>query len=279
MRRGGGYAVAMAVTYVVLAFLAVFVLFPLYWMLITSFKHLEQMRAMRSMFWPDPWTLVNFYELLTRTAFSSWFRNSALVAFCSTLVAITVGSLGAYAVVRLQFAGRALLSSTVLITYLVPPTILFIALSKMIQNLGLNNTQAGLIVAYPTITVPFATWLLMGFFQSLPIELEQAAMIDGASRFGAFARIVLPLSAPGLVAAALFCFTLSWNEFLYALVLTTSPTRMTLPVGISQLILGDVYAWGQLMAASVITSLPVVLLYVYLQKFMVEGLTAGGVKG
>lgn len=279
MTRGAAYAGGMALTYLVLALLAAFVLFPLYWMVITSFKFLEQLRALRSMFWPDPWTLTNYHDLLTTSAFPAWFGNSFLVAACSTLLAVTVGSLGAYAVVRLEFAGRALLSSVVLITYLVPPTILFIPLSKLVQNLGLNNNQAGLILAYPTITVPFVTWLLMGFFQSLPVELEQAAMIDGASRLGAFVRVVLPLSAPGIVAAALFCFTLSWNEFLYALVLTTSPTRMTLPVGISQLILGDVYAWGQLMAASVITSLPVVTLYVYLQKYMVEGLTAGGVKG
>jgi multiple sugar transport system permease protein len=279
MTRGGSYAAAMTAAYIALAFLVAFVIFPLYWMVITSFKYLEQMRALRSMFWPAPWTLSNYMELLTGTAFPAWFGNSALVAACSTLIAVGTGSLGAYAIVRLQFAGRALLSSVVLITYLVPPTILFIPLSKVVQNLGLNNSQAGLIVAYPTITVPFITWLLMGFFQSLPVELEQAAMIDGASRFGAFARVVLPLSAPGIVAAALFCFTLSWNEFLYALVLVTSPTRMTLPVGISQLILGDVYAWGQLMAASVLTSLPVVAFYTYLQRFMVEGLTAGGVRG
>src|SRR2546427_4838079 len=171
------------------------------------------------------------------------------------------------------------MSSAVLITYLVPPSILFTPLSAPIRAFGVADTLAGLIAAYPSFTVPFVTWLLMGYFESIPIELEEAAMIDGSTRFGAFRRIILPLSAPGVLAAALYAFTQAWNEFLYALVFITNVKLRTLPVGLSSFITGDVYGWGYLMAGPVLTTLPVIAVYIYLQKYMVEGLTAGGVKG
>jgi multiple sugar transport system permease protein len=171
------------------------------------------------------------------------------------------------------------MASAVLITYLVPPSILFTPLYAQVRNLGLADSLLGLIVTYPSFTVPFVTWLLMGYFESIPVELEESAMIDGATRFGAFWRVVLPLAAPGLLAAALFAFTQAWNEFLYALVFITNVKLRTLPVGLSTFITGDVYGWGYLMAGAVLTTLPVIAAYVYLQKYMVEGLTAGSVKG
>jgi multiple sugar transport system permease protein len=167
----------------------------------------------------------------------------------------------------------------VLITYLVPPAILFIPLYAQIRTLGLSDSLAGLIATYPSFTVPFVTWLLMGYFESIPVELEEAAMIDGATRFRAFRVIILPLAAPGLLAAGLYAFTQAWNEFLYALVFITDVKQRTLPVGISGFITGDVYGWGYLMAGAVLTTLPVIIVYIYLQKYMVEGLTAGSVKG
>ena len=171
------------------------------------------------------------------------------------------------------------MSSAVLITYLVPPSILFIPLYAQIRTFGLADSLAGLIAAYPSFTVPFVTWLMMGYFESIPVELEEAAMIDGATRFGAFRRVILPLAAPGVLAAALYAFTQAWNEFLYALVFITNVKLRTLPVGLSSFITGDVYGWGYLMAGAVLTTLPVIVVYIYLQKFMVEGLTAGSVKG
>ena len=268
-----------AVSYAFLGVLLVVVVFPFYWMTITAFKSETQMRSLVSMFWPDPVVLDNFRHLLGDTDFLAWFKNSVFVAVSSTLVATAIGTLGAYSLARLSFLGRAFMSSAVLITYLVPPSILFIPLYAQIRNLGLADSLAGLIAAYPSFTVPFVTWLLMGYFESIPIELEEAAMIDGATRFGAFRRVILPLAAPGVLAAGLYAFTQAWNEFLYALVFITDVKLRTLPVGLSSFITGDVYGWGYLMAGAVLTTLPVIAAYTYLQKYMVEGLTAGSVKG
>jgi multiple sugar transport system permease protein len=268
-----------AVAYTFLGLLLLLVLFPFYWMTVTSFKTEDQMRSLVSMFWPSPFVVENYTQLLTKTDFAIWFRNSAFVAVSSTLVATAIGTLGAYALARLRFLGRAFLSSATLITYLVPPSILFIPLYAQIRTMGLADSLAGLIAAYPSFTVPFVTWLLMGYFGSIPEELEEAAMIDGATRFGAFRRIILPLAAPGVLAAGLFAFTQAWNEFLYALVFISDVKQRTLPVGLSTFITGDVYGWGYLMAGAVLTTLPVILVYTYLQRYMVEGLTAGSVKG
>jgi multiple sugar transport system permease protein len=275
--RVGGLEAGLS--YGVLLLLAVLVLFPFYWMTITSFKNEEQMRSLVSMFWPRPVVGENYQQLLSKTEFVAWYGNSATVAISSTLLATAVGTVGAYALARLRFLGRGFMASATLITYLVPPSILFIPLYAQMRNLGLANSLAGLIAAYPSFTVPFVTWLLMGYFESIPEELEEAAMIDGATRFGAFYRVVLPLSAPGVLAAGLYAFTQAWNEFLYALVFITDGRLRTLPVGLASFITGDVYGWGYLMAGAVLTTLPVIAAYIYLQKYMVEGLTAGSVKG
>jgi multiple sugar transport system permease protein len=279
VRGRGALTLEKAFAYAVLGGLAVMVLFPFYWMTITSFKTEEQMRSIVSMFWPRPFAIENYQQLLARTEFAAWYGNSITVAVSSTLLATAVGTVGAYALARLKFLGRGFMASATLITYLVPPSILFIPLYKQMQGLGLANSLAGLIAAYPSFTVPFVTWLLMGYFESIPEELEEAAMIDGATRFGAFYRIVLPLSAPGVLAAGLYAFTQAWNEFLYALVFITDGRLRTLPVGLASFITGDVYGWGYLMSGAVLTTLPVIAAYIYLQKYMVEGLTAGGVKG
>jgi multiple sugar transport system permease protein len=279
VNRGAIERLQTAVAYTFLGLLLLLVLFPFYWMTVTSFKTEDQMRSLVSMFWPSPFVVENYTQLLTKTDFAVWFRNSAFVAVSSTLVATAIGTLGAYALARLRFLGRAFLSSATLITYLVPPSILFIPLYAQIRTMGLADSLAGLIAAYPSFTVPFVTWLLMGYFGSIPEELEEAAMIDGATRFGAFRRIILPLAAPGVLAAGLFAFTQAWNEFLYALVFISDVKQRTLPVGLSTFITGDVYGWGYLMAGAVLTTLPVILVYTYLQRYMVEGLTAGSVKG
>ena len=279
MRRDAIERLQTTVAYTVLGLLLLLVLFPFYWMTITSFKTEDQMRSLVSMFWPSPFVVENYTQLLTKTDFAIWYRNSALVAISSTLVATAIGTIGAYALARLSFLGRAFLSSATLITYLVPPSILFIPLYAQIRTMGLADSLAGLVAAYPSFTVPFVTWLLMGYFGSIPEELEEAAMIDGATRFGAFRRIILPLAAPGVLAAGLFAFTQAWNEFLYALVFISDVKQRTLPVGLSTFITGDVYGWGYLMAGAVLTTLPVIGVYTYLQRYMVEGLTAGSVKG
>jgi multiple sugar transport system permease protein len=275
----GAVTLEKTLSYAVLGGLALVVLFPFYWMTITSFKTEEQMRSIISMFWPRPFAIENYQQLLAKTEFAAWYGNSVFVAVSSTLLATAVGTIGAYALARLKFLGRGFMASATLITYLVPPSILFIPLYKQMQGLGMANSLSGLIAAYPSFTVPFVTWLLMGYFESIPEELEEAAMIDGATRFGAFYRVVLPLSAPGVLAAGLYAFTQAWNEFLYALVFITDGKLRTLPVGLASFITGDVYGWGYLMSGAVLTTLPVIAAYIYLQKYMVEGLTAGGVKG
>jgi multiple sugar transport system permease protein len=279
MKRRGSAWVEPALGYAFLAVLLTIVVFPFYWMIVSSLKSETQMRSLISMFWPSPIVLDSYRQLLGQTDFLVWFRNSVTVAVSSTLVATAIGTIGAYSLARLRFLGRGFMASAVLITYLVPPSILFIPLYAQIRGMGLADSLAGLIAAYPSFTVPFVTWLLMGYFESIPEELEQAAMIDGATRFGAFARVVLPLAAPGVLAAGLYAFTQAWNEFLYALVFITDVKLRTLPVGLASFITGDVYGWGYLMAGAVLTTLPVIAAYVYLQKYMVEGLTAGSVKG
>ncbi|HXD98048.1 MAG TPA: carbohydrate ABC transporter permease [Candidatus Acidoferrum sp.] len=279
MKGRGAVTLEKTLAYGVLVALALAVLFPFYWMIITSFKNEDQMRSVVSMFWPKPFAVENYRQLLAKTEFAAWYGNSVFVAVSSTLLATAVGTIGAYALARLKFRGRGFMASATLITYLVPPSILFIPLYKQMQGLGMANSLSGLIAAYPSFTVPFVTWLLMGYFESIPEELEEAAMIDGATRFGAFYRVVLPLSAPGVLAAGLYAFTQAWNEFLYALVFITDGRLRTLPVGLASFITGDVYGWGYLMSGAVLTTLPVIAAYIYLQKYMVDGLTAGGVKG
>jgi multiple sugar transport system permease protein len=196
-----------------------------------------------------------------------------------TAVTTVISSLGGYAVARLRFPGREWVASLILILYLVPPALLFIPLYRVLAELGATNSLASLMLSYPTFTVPFCTWLLIGFFKALPKELEEAALVDGATRTTALLRVLLPLAAPGIVASAIFAFTLSWNEFLYALVFIQDERTITVPVGLNLLIYGDVFHWGELMAASVITTLPVVGLYMFIHRWMVEGLAAGSVKG
>ena len=256
-----------------------FVLFPFYWVIVTSFKTTSQISARTSIFWPEPFTADQYSSLLFRTPFVTWFINSALVAFVSTLISVIFAALAAYALSRLKFRGSGLLTTFLLITYLLPQTLIFIPLYQTLSTLGLVNTYGALMLTYPTFLLPFATWVLIGYFRSIPVELEEAAMIDGASRLYAFWKIVLPLAAPAVLAVALFAFTTAWNEFLFAFVFITSESLRTLPIGLQSLVFGDILPWGQLMAASLVTAVPVAVLYVYAQRFLAEGLTIGAVKG
>ena len=256
-----------------------FVLFPFYWIIITSFKTDLQIQQYRSIYWPDPWTLEQHSSLLVDTPFLTWFRNTVIVATASTALSVVVAALAAYALARLKFLGARMLTTLLLITYLLPGSLLFIPLYRILTDLGIINTYAALILTYPTFLMPFATWVMMGYFRSIPVELEEAALIDGANRLTAFWRITLPLAAPALLSVALFAFTNAWNEFLFAFVFITSENLKTLPVGLQLLVFGDIYPWGKLMSASLLMAIPVVFIYIYAQRFLVEGLTAGSVKG
>ncbi|WP_417307821.1 ABC transporter permease subunit, partial [Devosia sp.] len=257
----------------------VFVLFPFYWVTITSFKTTAQISQRESIFWPSPATLNQYQELVFNSPFLVWLGNSLLVAALSTAISVAIAALSAYALTRLKFLGAGLLTTSILITYLLPGTLIFIPLYQTLSDLGLINSYGALLTTYPTFLVPFATWVLIGYFRSIPVELEEAAMIDGASRLYAFIRITLPLAAPALLSVALFAFTTAWNEFLFAFVFITSESLRTLPIGLQSMVVGDILPWGELMAASLLTAIPVAVLYMYAQRFLVGGLTVGAVKG
>ncbi len=261
-----------------LAFLLV-ILVPFWWIASMSFKTYEQIQFATSIYVPKPFTWENYTGLWTDTRFPLWLRNSLITALVVTATTTVVASLGGYAVARLRFPGRESVASLILILYLIPPALLFIPLYRVLAELGATNHLSSLFLSYPTFTVPFCTWLLIGFFKALPDELEEAALIDGAGRVTAFLRVLLPLAAPGLVASAIFAFTLSWNEFLYALIFLASPDKKTVPIGVvSELIRGDSYFWGQLMAGALLGSIPVALVYSFFVEHYVAGLT-GSVKG
>lgn len=257
----------------------VFVVFPFYWVVVTSFKTNFQINARTSIFWPAPFTLDQFSTLLFGTPFLKWFANSILIAAASSAISVVFAALAGYALSRLKFRGAGLLTTFLLVTYLLPGTLIFIPLYQTLTSLHLVNSYGALILTYPTFLLPFATWVLIGYFRSIPVELEEAAMLDGASRIYTFWKIVLPLAAPALLAVGLFAFTTAWNEFLFAFVFITSESLRTLPIGLQSLVFGDILPWGELMAASLLTAIPVALLYIYAQRFLVEGLTVGAVKG
>jgi multiple sugar transport system permease protein len=268
-----------AATIVGLAAFGLVVLVPFWWIASMSFKTYEQIQFAQSIYVPRPFTWENYTGLWLDTRFPLWLGNSAITAVVVTAITTVISCLSGYAVARLRFPGRESVASLILILYLVPPSLLFIPLYRVLAELGATNSLMALFLSYPTFTVPFCTWLLIGFFKALPTELEEAALVDGATRTQALLRVLLPLAAPGIVASAIFAFTLSWNEFLYALIFIQDETMTTVPVGLNLLIYGDVFHWGQLMAASVITTVPVVALYMFIHRWMVEGLAAGSVKG
>ncbi|WP_395676529.1 carbohydrate ABC transporter permease [Inquilinus sp.] len=263
--------------------LAVFVfvlLFPFYWMGITSVKSNAELYNYKDFnpLWVAEPTLRHIRFLLFETSYPAWLWNTMVIAAASTLLALVCSVLAAYAIERLRFTGARFVGLAIFLAYLVPPSILFIPLAVQLGQLGLLNSQWALILTYPTFLVPFCTWLLMGYFRSIPFELEECAIIDGASRLQILRRITLPLAVPGLISAGIFAFTLSWNEFIYALTFISDSERKTVPVGVlTELVQGDTYQWGALMAGALLGSLPVVLLYSFFVEHYVSSMT-GAVK-
>jgi multiple sugar transport system permease protein len=262
-----------------IGFYLIVVLLPLYWMLRSSISENAEMYGVSLSFVPTKFTLAQFDAALNKWRFGLYLRNTIIVAVLTTILTTVMASLAAYSLVRLRYPGRAALARSVLFVYLIPSGLLFIPLFIMMNRLGLLNSLMALVLTYQTFAVPFCTWMLIGYFKGISPEMEEAALIDGASRLQSLRLVLLPLAAPGVVAAAIFTFTLSWNEFLYALVFINVATYRTLPVGLAGLIRGDIYLWGPMMAGSVIAAVPVMVLYMLAQKFVVQGLAAGAVKG
>jgi multiple sugar transport system permease protein len=261
--------------YVPLGVFLIVLLFPFYWMLITSIKpNAELLDHERNPFLVLRPTLEHFHKLLFETEYPRWLYNTLLVSVASTALSLTASVLAAYAIERLRFKGAKSVGLLIFLSYLVPPSILFIPLSTLIFRLGLYDTPWALILSYPTALVPFCTWLLMGYFRSIPFELEECALMDGASRMQVLRKIILPLSVPGLISAGIFAFTLSWNEFIYALTFISSSEMKTVPVGVvTELVDGDVYHWGPLMAGALFGSLPVAVAYSFFVEYYVSGMT------
>jgi multiple sugar transport system permease protein len=258
-----------------------FALFPFYFMLITSLKSDAELYDLKAVpFFIRQGVVTEHYRLLFEdTLFGRWLLNSVVVSLVSTAVAVLIGIIAAYALARLRFRGAQSFGLAVFITYLVPPSLLFLPLSQVVNALGLTDSVAALMVTYPTFLVPFCTWLLMGYFRTIPKEIEECAMVDGCNRVQALLRIVIPVALPGIICALLFAFTLSWNEFIYALTFTSAADQKTITVGVTNdLIRGDIYYWGSLMAGAVLGSVPIVAIYVFFLDYYVSGLTAGAVK-
>jgi len=264
-----------------LAAFAVIALFPFTWMAATSLKTNAELYDPKA----NPLTiqhpsLVHYIGLLQETNFLTWVANTMLVAVVATGISLLLGTMLAYPLARMRFRGAPLLAIAVAVTYLVPQTLLFVPMADLIGRLKLGNTLSAVMLTYPTLLVPFIAWLLMGYFKTVPKELEEQALIDGASRWRAMTRVILPLCMPGFISAGIFAFTLAQNEFLYALIFLARSDVRTVPIGvITELIRGDVFYWGQLMAAALLGSVPVAIIYSFFVDYYVAGLTAGSVKG
>jgi multiple sugar transport system permease protein len=282
-RAGMGYLDSVprkfVTVYLPLLVFVIVLLFPFYWMAITSVKpNNELLSRSGNPFWVIAPTLAHIEHLLFKTEFPQWAWNTLLVSVVATVFSLAASVLAAYAIERLRFRGSKQVGLSIFLAYLVPPSILFIPLAAIVYQLGLFDTRWALILTYPTFLIPFCTWLLMGYFRSIPYELEECALIDGATRWDILTRIILPLAVPGMISAGIFAFTLSWNEFIYALTFISSSEIKTLSVGVvTELVEGDVYHWGPLMAGALFGSLPVAFVYSFFVEHYVSGLT-GSIK-
>lgn len=279
--RAGRQVERILTLYLPLLITVVFLLAPFYWMAITSFKpNGELYGGANNPLWIAQPSLEHYQQLLAKTEFPLWTKNTMVIALASTGLALLFGVPAGYSLARLRFRGAGLLGLAIFATYLVPTSLLFIPMLQVVKTIGLQDNFWSLIVIYPTFLVPFCSWLMAGYFKTIPTELEECARIDGATRFGAMWRIAFPLATPGILSAGIFAFTLSWNEFIYALTFVTASSQRTIPVGVlTALTRADFYFWGPLMAGALLGSIPVALVYSFFVEQYAAGLTAGAVKG
>jgi multiple sugar transport system permease protein len=261
-----------------LAIFTVWTLFPLLWIVTTSVKTNKELYQQATIF-PKTFTWQHYDQIFHQTRFGTYMKNSLMVSTLTMIIAMVIGVMAAYAITRLNFRGRALMARATIVTYLVPGSLLFIPLFQIAYRLHLTDKALGLVVIYLVGSVPFCTWLAISYFNTIPYELEEAALVDGATRPQALVRIILPLALPALAVIALYAFTQSWNEFLFALLLIGRDSQKTIPSGLAGLINGDTFQWGALMAGALISSIPPLLIYILAQKWVVSGLAGGAVKG
>jgi multiple sugar transport system permease protein len=272
---------ALVTAYVSLVTAAIVMLAPPFYMLITSLKTSAEIADQKG----NPWivrnpTLMNYWELMTDGLFQGFFINSVIITGLVVTITMVISVLAAFALARMRFFGSQALATGVFLTYLVPDTLLFIPLYQIVGGLGLLNSIWGLVLVYPTLTVPFCTWIMIGYFASIPKELDEAALIDGANWLQMLTKIFIPVALPGIIAATIFAFTVSWAAFVYPTAFVTTPDQMPLTIGVvSQLVRGDTFAWGQIMAGALLAALPPVIVYAFLMDYYIAGLTAGATKG
>jgi multiple sugar transport system permease protein len=273
---------ALWLSYVFLVMFAVFFLLPPYYMLVTSLKSTEEVANMST----NPWfiarqvTLENYVTLLRDTEFPTYFKNTAIVTVLVVIISMVVSVLAAFALSRMRFWGSAVLATGVFLTYLVPESLLFIPLFQIVRATGLLNSYWSLVLVYPTIAVPFCTWIMIGYFASIPKELDEAALVDGASHMRMLLKIFIPVALPGIIAATIFAFTVSWAAFIYPMAYIYSTDQLVLTAGtVTTLIRADVYQWGSLMAGALLAAAPPVIVYAFLMDYYIAGLTAGATKG
>jgi multiple sugar transport system permease protein len=254
-------------------------LFPIYWMINTSLKTTKEIYLLNPTFFPKKISFEGYKNLFFKTRFLVHMKNSLTVSLLTTFVAVFFSMLAAYAIARFQFRGKKLISRCIIYSYLMPRSVMYIPLYLLVVFVGLSNSRFALYLIYPTFVVPYATWMLISYFKSISVEIEESALIEGCSRMQTFFKIVFPLSMPGIASTAIFSFTFCWNEFLYAFVIITNDLQKTITVGLADLIVDDLYAWGPLMGGAVISTLPVVILYMFASKYLVTGISLGGIKG
>jgi len=265
--------------YVLMAILLLFALFPIYWMFITSFKPFGEVYLLTPKLWPSKFEWKNYLEIFTRYNYGVALENSIKVSLSVSALSILVAIFSAYCVVRLRFKGRRVVPHLILFSYLIPRTILFIPVYILVYRLGLGNSIWGLLLTYPTITIPYATWILITHFQGFPFEVEEAAWVDGASRTQALFRVILPISLPSIISTFIFSFTLCWSEYIYALVMINTKSQKTITLALSDMLVADIIPWGPLMAGAVIAALPAIIIYTLASRYIVSGLSLGAVKG
>jgi multiple sugar transport system permease protein len=273
---------ALIASYFFLALFAIFFLIPPYYMIVTAFKTDAEVARMVTNPWliHDGVTLDQFKILLTQTDFLRFFRNTVIVTVCVVAITMVVSVLAAFSLGRMKFWGSSILATGIVLTYLVPDTLLFIPLFQIVKAVGLLNSYWGMVLVYPTLTVPFCTWIMIGYFQSIPKELDEAALIDGAGHMQMLTKIFIPVALPGIIAAMIFAFTVSWAAFVYPMAFLYSADQQVLTVGtVTSLIRGDVYKWGMLMAAALLAAAPPLVIYAFLMDYYIAGLTAGATKG
>jgi len=264
--------------YLILVFLLVFALFPIYWMFITSFKSFSEVYLVFPKLWPAKFEWKNYLDIFTRYNYGVALRNSMKVSLSVSIISTVVAIFSAYCVARISFRGRRFIPQLILFSYLVPRTILFIPVYILVYRLGLGDNIWGLFLTYPTITIPYATWILITYFQNFPFEIEEAAWVDGASRRQTLLRVILPISFPSVMATFIFSFTLCWSEYIYALVIVNTKMQKTITLALADMLVADIIPWGPLMAGAVLATLPAIVIYTIASRYIVSGLSLGAVK-